>query len=251
LVLLHNCTIGENIRIQLKNFTPQWRIYRQIFRGGLPSFYRQALASLAMIFLNFASGGYGDAAVAAMSIVARVSQFSVSVVLGFVQGFQPVCGFNYGAKHYDRVLKAFWFTVKTVTLFLLAIDAIGFVFAPKIIALFRKEDLEVIAIGSQALRFQCLALPTAAWTIPANMLLQTIGKSTKSSLISLSRQGIFFIPAITIFPRMFGLLGVQMSQPISDLLAFSFTVFLVASVIKELKADQCELARLKHVKVAR
>ena len=114
----------------------------------------------------------------------------------------------------------------------------GFAFAPQIIALFRKEDLDVIAIGTLALRFQCMALPLAGWTIPSNMLLQTIGKGAKASLISISRQGLFFLPAILILPRKFGLLGVQMSQPVADTFSFLLSILVTASVLKELRAGQ-------------
>ena len=238
IILLRNCSVEGNIRIQFKNFSPCWAIYKEIFRGGLPSFYRQALASTAMINLNFAAGAFGDAAVAAMSIVARVSQFAVSAVLGFGQGFQPVCCFNYGAQQYKRVLKAFWFTVKTAALVLLAIATGGLVFAPKIIALFRREDMAVIITGSQALRYQALALTLSAFIIPANMLLQTIGKGLRASLVAISRQGLFFIPAILYLPRRFGLLGVQISQPLADVLTFFVAVLMVWGVLQELKAKQ-------------
>ncbi len=237
-ILLYNSSVGGNIKIRFQDFTPKWEIYKEIFRGGLPSFYRQTLASTAMICLNFSAGPYGDAAIAAMSIIARTFQFAISAVLGFGQGFQPVCGFNYGAKNYDRVLRAFWFSVRTVVVVLLTISIMGFAFAPQIIALFRKEDLDVIAIGTLALRFQCMALPLAGWTIPSNMLLQTIGKGAKASLISISRQGLFFLPAILILPRKFGLLGVQMSQPVADTFSFLLSILVTASVLKELRAGQ-------------
>lgn len=234
-ILFHNCNIGGNIKIELRKFTPKWEIYRQILRGGLPSFYRQGLSSISTIFLNLSAGIYGDAAIAAMSIVTRVFMFALSALLGFGQGFQPVCGFNYGAKKYNRVLDAFWFCIKSAFIFLIIVDIIGFIFAPEIISLFRKEDLEVIKIGTKALRFQCISFPLSAWIIITTMLLQTIGKSAKASILSLSRQGVFFIPAIIIMPKIIGLTGVQCSQTIADVLTFIMAVPLGLSVIKELK----------------
>lgn len=245
LLLLYYCGVGGNIRIQVQNFTPLWTIFKEIFNGGLPSFYRQTLASTAMICLNFAAGSFGDAAVAAMSIVARVFQFSVSAVLGFGQGFQPVCGFNYGAQNYDRVLRAFWFCLRTAVIFLLTVSALGFVFAPKVIALFRKEDLDVIITGARALRYQSLVLPLSASVIPASMLLQTIGRGARASLVSISRQGLFFLPAILLLPRWFGLLGVQLSQPIADILSFLVAVLVTAGVLKELGREQNGIGGLK------
>ncbi|WP_244833870.1 MATE family efflux transporter [Clostridium sp. BJN0001] len=234
-ILFHYCRIKGNIKIEFKNFTPKWTLYKEILRGGLPSFYRQGLASVSTMILNLSAGIYGDAAIAAMSIVTRVFMFAGSAVIGFGQGFQPVCGFNYGAKKYDRVLKAFWFSVKVSAVFLICVSALGIVFAPNIISVFRKEDLDVINIGSAALKFQCISFPFASWIIITNMLLQTIGKSFKASVAALSRQGIFFIPAIIIFPRIFGLTGIEVSQTIADICSFLLILPMGISVIRELK----------------
>lgn len=241
LLLLYNSSVGDNIGIRFQNFTPSWEIFREILCGGLPSFYRQTLSSTAMICLNFAAGSFGDAAVAAMSIVARVFQFASYSVIGFCQGFQPVCGFNYGAKRYDRVLRAFWFTVRTVAIAYVTVGIVGFALAPQIVALFRKEDLDVIMIGSRALRFQCLALPLMAWIIPTNLFLQNIGIGLKASLVSLSRQGLFFLPVILFLPGRIGILGIQLSQPIADVLSFLLAVLVTIGVLKNLKSRENDL----------
>lgn len=244
-ILYHNSAKGGNIKIKFSNFTPKWEIYKQILKGGMPSFYRQILGSAAMICMNFSAGVYGDAAVAAMAIVTRVFQFGISVMIGFGQGFQPVCGFNYGAKRYDRVLRAFWFCVKVSAIFLAVLAAIGFVFSPKIISIFRKEDLEVIAIGARAFRFYCIAFPFSAWIIMTNMLLQTIGKALGASIVAVSRQGLFFLPAITVLPHKLGLLGVQISQPVADICSFLIALPIGLRVIKELKLQQHHTETLK------
>ena len=204
----------------------------------MPSFYRQFLASVAMIAMNFSAGPYGDAAIAAMSIVNRVFNFAVSAMIGFGQGFQPVCGFNYGARMYGRVLDAFWFCVKISAVALLAMSILLYGFSSQIIAAFRKEDLEVIAIGTRALKLQSIALPLSSWIIMTNMLLQTIGKGMQASVVAVSRQGMFFLPAVLILPHIFGLLGVQMSQTVSDVLSFSLTVPMAISVLRQLKFQQ-------------
>lgn len=237
-LLLWNCRIGENIRIKFQNFSPTVKIYKTIFRDGLPSFYRQFLSSAAMIYLNFATGSFGDAAVAAISIVARIYQFLVSAARGFGQGFQPVCGFNYGAKYYDRVLKAFWFCVKEIAILFTLLGMAGFILAPQIIKLFRKEDLELITIGARALQFQCLALPLSAGIITSNMFLQNIGKGTRAALVSISRQGLFFFPTILLLRKQFGLVGIQMSQPFADLFTFIFATIMTISILKEIKSKQ-------------
>lgn len=235
LLLIYNSKMGDNIPIRFKDFAFSLSIFKEVLRNGLPSFYRQAFASTAMISLNFAAGAYGDTAVAGMSIVARLSLFAVSAVLGFGQGFQPVCGFNYGAGLYERVYKSFWFVVKVSAIFLMGMSVLGFLFAPNIIALFRKEDLDVINMGSHALRYQCITLSLSAWIIPVNILLQTIGKSAKSSFISISRQGLFFLPVVSILPRWIGIAGVQLSQPIADFITFFAAMLVTANVLKELK----------------
>lgn len=246
-ILFYNSSIDGNIKVSFKDFTPTWEMYREILRGGLPSFYRQALASVALICLNFSAGIYGDAAIAAMSIVSRVIHFAISVMIGFGQGFQPVCGFNYGAKLYDRVLKGFWFCVKISALTLGILSLAGLLFSPKIIAAFRKEDMEVIAIGTGALRLQALTLPLAAWTIMTNMLLQTIGRSREASIVSISRQGLFFIPAILILPKLFGLLGVQLSQPVSDIFSFILAIPIGKIVINEIRKLQQEKEGINNI----
>ena len=121
--------------------------------------------------------------------------FATSIVLGFGQGFQPVCGFNYGAKLYDRVKKAFWFCVKFSCGGLLIISILMAIFAPQIIMLFRKDDLDVIAIGALGLRLQCVSLPFTAGIIMVNMMTQTMGRALEASIVAFSRQGIFLIPS--------------------------------------------------------
>ncbi len=250
-ILLFASGRGGNIRISYKDFTPKWDIYKEVLRTGLPSFYRQGLASVATICLNLTAGPYGDAAIAAMSIVARVFHFALSMLLGFGQGFQPVCGFNFGAKLYNRVLAAFWFCIKTSVIVMVFISVIGYVFAPDIISVFRKEDLEVIAIGATALRLQCLTFPLSSWIVINNMLLQTIGKAKEASILALARQGLFFLPVILVLPRLTGILGIQLSQPIADLLTFILAIPMGIRILNELKGLQKEqeLLNSEEVKV--
>lgn len=170
--------------------------------------------------MNLAAGGWGDAAIAAMSIVNRVTLLANSTLIGFGQGFQPVCGFNYGAKFYSRVREAFWFCVKLASVFLIPLCAIGFLLAPQIVALFRHNDLQVIAIGTLALRCQCITFPLFIWVGMHNMMLQTIGKALPASVLALSRQGLCFLPALAILVPFLGLLGVQLAQPVADICSF-------------------------------
>lgn len=233
---------SESVKAQWKNFKLSFESLREIFKGGFPSLCRQGLASLATICLNRSAGMfagvYAVEAIAAMSVVSRITMFANSALIGFGQGFQPVCGINYGAKKYERVRQAYWFCVKVALVFLLAISVFGIVFAEPLVTLFRKDDLEVIRIGTIALRFQCIAFPLNAWIVICNMYLQTIGKSTKATIVAASRQGIFFIPLIWILPYFFGLTGVEITQMISDLGAFLLSLPIGISVLKEMKQQE-------------
>lgn len=233
---------GGNIRISFRNFKPSRALYKEIFRGGIPSLCRQGLASIAQICLNHSAGAFGgdfsDAAIAALSIVGRISMFANSALIGFGQGFQPVCGMNYGAKRYARVRQAFYFCVRYAAVFLVIVSAAGLVFAEPLVTLFRKEDADVIRIGTLALRLQCIVFPLNAWIVMCNMMLQSIGKAAKASLVAAARQGIFFIPLIWILPLFFGLLGVQMCQTWSDIFSFLVSLPLGISVLREMKAQE-------------
>jgi len=226
---------GGNMQIRFRNFRPSLHFYQEIIRGGTPSLCRQGLASIAVIFLNRAAGLYGDSAIAGMSIVSRISMFANSALIGFGQGFQPVCGFNYGAGKNDRVLEAFWFCVKYAFLFLLIVGTAGFIFAPGLVTLFRKDDPDVIAVGTAALRYQAVAFPLSAWIVMCNMMLQSIGKGLKASIVASARQGLCFIPLILILPRYFGLLGVEICQSVSDVLTLVISLPIGMGVIKEMK----------------
>ncbi|MDR1931576.1 MAG: MATE family efflux transporter [Spirochaetales bacterium] len=230
-----SCRQQGNISIRLRNFYPHWTSYREMLRGGFPSLLRQGIASVATIFLNRAAGGFGDAVIAAVSIVNRVVLFATSALLGFGQGFQPVCGFNYGAKHYDRVKKAFWFCMKLSSSLLAVLAALGFIFAPDIIALFRKDDLEVIRIGTFALRVYCFPFPLLGWVILNNMMMQTTGKAVSASILALARQGLFLVPLVFLLDRWLGVLGIQIAMPIADFCTFLLSVPLGLRILRGMR----------------
>ena len=236
---------GGNLRLNLRDFSPSLKYYQNIVKGGAPSLFQQGLGSFATVCLNLMAGPYGDAAIAAMSIVTRISQFAASVVIGFGQGFQPVCGFNYGAKLFKRVQEGFWFCVKFCTSVLLVAAVCGWIFSPNLIGIFLKTDPLVIEYGSQALRLQALTFPLVGWITIANMMLQTIGKTVKASLLAMSRQFLFFVPVILTLPGFLGILGVQLSQPIADFCSFLLAVPLSISVLREMSHEQEQLEQLK------
>ena len=233
-MLLIGCSKGGNIPIRIRNFRFKLHYYYMILRGGLPSLARQCLSSLATICLNHAARPFGDAVIAAMGVVQRISMFGASAMLGFGQGFQPVCGFNYGAKLYDRGKKGFWFSVKISTAVLLAVAAAGYVFAPQLIALFR-NDPDVIACGTAALRFQCLSFPTHGWIVMSNMMEQSMNRTTAATFLSIARQGLFFIPLVLILSAALGVTGIQMTQACADVLTFLFAIPIHIHVLKTME----------------
>ncbi len=232
--------LGErhgSLPLRLKNYRFRFSLYRDIVKGGLPSLWRQGLASVATICLNRSAGLYGDAAIAAMSVVTRAMQLAQSALIGFGQGFQPVCGFNYGAGLYGRVKDAFRFCVKWATVFLAAASVLGMIFAPQIVAVF-SNDPEVIAFGARALRCQCAVFPLCGVIVISSMLTQTINKVWQASLLAAARQGLFFIPAVLIPPHVLGELGVQLAQSLSDVCAFALTVPLVLGVLRDMDRQE-------------
>ena len=231
---------GGNIQIRFRNFKPSLYFYIEVIRGGIPSLFRQGLASVATICLNHAAGVYGDAAIAGMSIVSRIMMFANSALIGFGQGFQPVCGFNYGAGKYKRVLEGYWFCVKLSFVALSGLAVIVYFIAPQLVTVFRKEDMEVIEVGTAALRYSVIAFPLSSWIIMCNMMLQSIGKGVKASIVSSARQGIFFLPLIAVLPYFFGLTGVEVCQAVADICALTLSIPIGMSVIREMKMSDAE-----------
>ena len=232
-LLLVGCTRGGNLHIRISNVRLQKRFFREILRGGLPSLARQGLSSVAAICLNHAAQPYGDAAIAAMSVVSRIMNFASSALIGFGQGFQPVCGFNYGAQLYGRVRRAFWFCVKVSTVCLVVIAVAGACFSPQLIEVFR-DDPVVVEYGARALRLQWLSFPTVGFVTMSNMMLQTIGRTRPATVLAMGRQGLFFLPFILVLPGFLGMLGVQMAQPLADLLTFVIAVPIQLHVLRQM-----------------
>ena len=233
-VLLVGSMHGENIHLKLSNVRMNRFYLGEIVNSGLPALFRQGLAAVSTLLLNQMAGMMGgDAAIAGMSVVTRVLMLLSSAMIGFGQGYQPVCGFNYGAGLYARVKEGFYFCVKYGTIFLTAMSALCLAFAPQIVGFFR-DDPAVIAVGTVALRAQAVTLPLMATIVLANMMLQSMGKGLKASITSSSRNGIFFIPLILILPRFFGLFGVEITQACADVLSFMLAVPIAASELRKM-----------------
>ena len=220
--------------LSLRNVAPGNKLLLTICATGLPSLLRQGLGSIATIILNSLAGAYGDEAVAAMSIVSRISFFIFSVALGVGQGFQPVSAFNYGASKYDRVRKGFKFTLLVGESLMAAAIMAMFINSGNVIGLFR-DDPRVIEIGTRALRLQLVSLLFLPLSMVTEMLFQSTGHSAGASILSSLRSGIFFIPALLILSNLRGLAGIQEAQPLAYFLTFFPSLIFCTWLMRKLK----------------
>ena len=204
-------------RLSFRHCSRDLRDVLGIIAVGLPSLIRQAMSSLGMILLNRCAAAYGDAAVAAMAIVNRLSMFIFSVGLGLGQGYQPVCSFNYGAGRYKRVREAFLATLSFTVFILFLFSLAVFVSAPWLVRFFR-DDPAVVAIGVRALRFSCAVMWTMPFSVLTNMTLQSTGQALPASFLALLRSGLYFMPLLLTLDRFFGVLGIELAQPVADIL---------------------------------
>lgn len=233
----------SNISLNPKNVTFRPKPYTEIVLTGFPSLSRQGLASVATVLLNTAAKGYGDAAIAAMTIVTKVCMLVLCICLGVGQGFMPVAGYNYGAKKFDRVRKSFRFTLITDCVIMTSLSIVLFCFAAQIMRLFRAEDATVIQIGTAAMRAQCFAMPLSAVTVVVNTILQSLGKSVRATILSCCRQGIFFIPLILLLPRFLGLQGIEYTQALADALTCLVSIPFAFWFFSELKKEEHQLTQ--------
>ncbi len=225
--LLHKTQCRLSVKLIAPKFLPE------IIGTGLPSLLRQGLNSLSTVVLNNCAAVYGDAAVAAMSIVSRVIFFTFSFALGVGQGFQPVCGFNYGAKKYDRLKTAFYFSVMLAEIIVVVMSVGLILFPGEIVRIFR-DDNTVMEIGSRALVLQGIAQLFLPFCMITEMALQSVGKMLGASVLSTLRNGLFFIPLLLILSNVRGLSGIQEAQPLAVTLAVIPSAILAVRFFREL-----------------
>lgn len=239
---------SDNVKIgfpSAKCFRPFY--FRGIVQGGLPSLARQGLASVATSCLNHSVGIFlvGDAAIdaaqAALTGVSKITQFLSSALIGFGQGFQPVCGFNYGAGRYDRVRRAYFFCLKVSFAVLCVLSAAGFIFASPLTHAVVGSSEESAKIAAVALRCHLLTIPLMSWVILCNMMLQNIGLTVRATVVAMARQGLTFVPAVLLLPlviRSFGgdpLTGIILAQPVADVLALVISLPIGLGVLGRMK----------------
>ena len=243
-ILLYMFLRGKTVsQFQLSAVTREPREFLQILAGGAPSFGRQGLNSIGGMLLNIAARSYGDAAVAGMSIVSRIFMFILSVAIGVGQGLQPVASFNYGARKYRRVRQAAIFTIEAAFCMLVVLVGLCWVNGDALIRLFR-DDPAVTAVALPAFHYQCLAMLLQPIIVVANMTFQSVGASGRATFLACCRQGVFFIPLILILPRTHGLFGVEICQPIADVLTFLVSLpFLIAFLQQLGRMDDAEQSK--------
>ena len=216
----------SNIHLGFKYISKNPKIYVDIIKRGFPTICRQGVASISSALLNHSAGLVGgDIAIAAITVSNKIYMLVRNVIVGIGQGFQPVAGYNFGAGERRRVKQAFWVTTALGSAVCILAALLLFPFAEQAIMLFRDDDMEVVRIGSEALRFMCIILPTMAYSTYVNQLYQCLGFSTVASLLASCRQGIFFIPLVLLLPRIIGIVGIEVVQPAADLLTAIISVY--------------------------
>lgn len=227
------------INFKINFFKPTFNMFFEILKIGIPIFVTQVLASFALGFMNLGAKPYGDAAVAAMGIVFRVMSIGFYIVFGIGQGFQPVAGYNYGAKNFTRLEESIKISIKWSTIAAVITSLLFIIFARECMIIFTR-DREVIDIGIKAFRAASLLFPLFGYVNTYAVLFQALGKATGAFILSISRQGIFYIPLIYILPKFMGLNGVIFCQTAADGLAFLETLIMAIWLKKQFEKEMSE-----------
>lgn len=224
------------VRLRPKYIGKKPSVYLHIVRMGVPTLFRQGMASLSSALLNIMAAPYGAAAVAAISIANKLYMLVRHIVLGIGQGFQPIAGYCFGAKRYSRVKKVFWVATGAATVICLSIALAVYFFREPIMVWFR-DDPAVVEAGSAMLRFLCVTIPLLGFSTYVNQLYQSLGFAIGATFLASCRQGIFFVPLVFLLPAAFGLNGIEAVQAAADLLTFVISIpFLIFFFRKYLSA---------------
>ncbi|PXV90233.1 putative MATE family efflux protein [Lachnotalea glycerini] len=217
-------------------------IISEILKVGIPTMLFQILTSFSIAMINNAATEYGNSALAAMGPVTKIMTVGTLIVFGFLKGFQPIAGFSYGAKNFDRLNDAIKTSIIWSTVFCIIFGLIAVIFSKNIVSLFTKGDLEMIRIGELALRANGVSFMLFGFYTVYSFLFLVMGKAKEGCFLGACRQGICFLPVILILPRLFGLSGILFAQPIADLLVAVITVFMAHHLHKELTIEKNNIA---------
>ena len=225
------------VEFNVKYISKDLRDYGRIIATGAPTVCRQGLAAVATTLLNRQAVAFSTAALAAVTIANKLYMFVRNIIIGLGQGFQPVAGYNYGAKKIDRVKESFIFSVKVGSVIVVTATVFFFMCDKLLMTWFRADDAEVIRIGARALRFYCMSLPLMAYSTYTNQLLQCLGKVKRATFLAACRNGIMFIPSLYILIALFGLDGILLTQPVADVLTFVISIPFQVLFFRELNAQ--------------
>jgi putative MATE family efflux protein len=223
IVLIRITRKNGNIGIDLKKADMTASNIREILTGGAPNFCRQGISSISSVLLNNAAAVFGNYAIAALTIALRISYIAYALVIGFGQGFQPICAINYGAMKYDRIKKAFRYALITVSIFLI-ISVIILINAGGILCSRFSQDETVVDMAARLIKTQCMILPFMGYYVLCGMFLQNIGRFAEATLVTISENGLFLIPSVLILPNLFGLDGFVYCRPAASLLALCLSL---------------------------
>ena len=228
------------LRLSIRNFCASWDIFSQIIAVGSSSMFRSGLAVVSAIMLNDLAGNISDSVLAAVGVCNKVMMFPFSIILGFGSGFQPVAGFNWGAKRYDRVRESYRFCAKVAIIGSVIMALLVGVFADTFVVLFAGTDEEMRRIGVICMVSQCIALPVHGWVAVVNMLCAGLGKAKYALALSTSRQGSCFIPILYPLAWIFGAYGIASVQALADILTLVLAVPIMRNVKKMIDSAQLE-----------
>ena len=237
-MFLSNRTI---VRLRVRNITFKLAVYKDVIVTGFPSFCRQILASLCVTLLNNVAFEYGkEAAQAALGVVQKMFMLAFSISLGIGQGYQPVLGYNYNANRFDRVRSAYLFTLGFSTVLMTVFAILCAILAPFIMQAFSLSE-EAKEIGALTLRLQCITMPLLPINFMSGLTYQVVGNKAIATILSVSRQGLFYLPAVVLMPKWWQLFGVEACQPVADFLACLFAIPFTFMFFNTLKREQAKL----------
>ena len=224
------------LHLHIRNVSYTADVVPEILKMGSPSLFRSGLSTISAIVLNKIAGGYSESALAAISVCNRIMMVPFAMCLGFGQGYQPISGFSFGAKRYDRVKQAFRFATIVSVVGMALVSGVLFLFAPQVIGMFTEADQKLMELGELCLRLQCVAMPFHAWCVVVNMLCVSRGRALSGTILSVSRQGICFFPVLPVLIALWGEWGVAAIQAVADGLSVLIALPIAIRAMREVNA---------------
>ena len=222
----------------IKNFSPSGQIYIEVLKIGIPTLVFQLLTSLSIALINRASSAYGDSIIAGMGTVTRITSMGTLIVFGFLKGFQPIAGFSYGAKNFQRLRQSVKISILWSTAFCIIAGLFMIIFSAQIIAQFANGNKEMILFGQKSLAANGFSFFLFGFYTVYSSLFLALGKGTAGFVLGACRQGICFVPVILLLPGIFGLNGILYAQPAADVLSAIVTVFMAFTLHHRLSGEE-------------